>query len=132
MRVGRVMSSRHFGAEVCPERVTVPQVMLLRALVHGPVKMSEVATMLAIKPPAASATVAALEDRGYVERSNDPHDRRVTLVTPTDAGIAALHEGEQRRREYMRRFMAVLSEDDIRRLIDIHHKLLDALSTNTI
>ncbi len=133
VRMGRIMASRHFGPECCPETVTMPQALLLRAMeMQGAVKMSEVAALLAIKPPAASAAVASLEREGYVVRTVDTSDRRVTLVTPTSAGLDALHEAETRHRALMRRYFAVLSEEDIRKLIDIHHKLIGALTSNQI
>lgn len=133
LRMGRIMSSRHFGPDCCPDSITLPQAMLLRVIeAHGAVKMSEVAALLAIKPPAASAAIALLEREGYVERSVDSTDRRVTLVTLTSEGLNALHAAEARRRDIMRRHMAILSEDEIRSLIAIHNKLIEAMTSNQI
>ncbi len=128
LRMGRIMAARHTGPECCPDSLTLSQTMLLRGLESfGPSKMSDVAAMMAIKPPAASAAIAALEKDGYVERVHDDEDRRVTLVHVTDEGITALHNAEKLRREMMRRYLAVLSEDDVRSLIRIHHVLSTAM-----
>ncbi|NTU70636.1 MAG: winged helix-turn-helix transcriptional regulator [Coriobacteriia bacterium] len=129
LRMGRLMSARHFGSECnAPDAITLSQALLMRAIEsHGAVKMSEVAALLAIKAPAASAAIDALEREGYVERAADPSDRRVTLVTLTPLGCDALHAAETRRRDAMRRHMAVLTDDEIRTLITIHHKLIDAM-----
>jgi len=128
VRMGRVMASRHMGPECCPESITLSQTMLLRALAgHGACKMSDVASMMAIKPPAASAAIAALEKDGYVERVHDEQDRRVTHVHITAEGRSALHNAESLRRETMRRYLSVLSEDDVRSLIRIHGVLLTAM-----
>jgi DNA-binding MarR family transcriptional regulator len=133
LRMGRIMSARHSGPGCVPEALTMPQAMLLRAIEsHGAVKMSEVAAVLAIKPPAASAAVTSLEREGYVERAVDPGDRRVTLVTLTAEGLEALHIAEAHRREIMRRFLSVLSADEIRSLISIHNKLIEAMTSNQI
>jgi len=133
LRMGRIMASRHFGPESCPDSVTMPQAMLLRSMEsHGAVKMSEVAALLAIKPPAASAAVAALERAGHVERSIDPTDRRVTLVTITPTGRDALHVSEAQRHAIMRSFLAVLTLEEIRTLIGVHNKLIEAMTSNRI
>ena len=133
LRMGRMMSSRHSGPNCCPETITLSQAMLMRAMEsHGAVKMSEVAALLAIKPPAASAAIASLERDGYVERAVDPTDRRVTLVTLTSDGIAALHEAEARRRDIMRRYLSILSHEEIRMLINVHNKLIEAMVSNQI
>lgn len=111
----------------------MPQAMLLRMLeAHGPAKMSEVAATLAVKPPAASAAIDALEREGYVERAIDASDRRVTLVTLTPQGLAALHVAETYRRDVMRSYLSVLSEDEIRSMITVQNKLIEAMTSNQI
>jgi len=111
----------------------MPQAMLLRMIEsHGSAKMSEVAALLAVKPPAASAAVDSLEREGYVARAIDSADRRVTLVTLTPEGLDALHEAETLRREIMRKYLSVLSEHEIRGLISIHNKLIEAMTSNQI
>jgi len=128
LRMGRIMSSRHPGPGCGAESLTLSQTMLLRALdTLGPSKMSDVATAMAVKPPAASSAIAALEKAGYVERVHDDDDRRVTLVHLTGDGREALHAAERKRRELMRGYLSVLSEDDIRALIRIHHTLTTAM-----
>ncbi len=133
LRMGRIMSARHGSPDACSGMLTMPQAMLLRMIEsHGAVKMSEVAAVLAIKPPAASAAVASLERDGYVERSVDATDRRVTLVTMTPTGLDALHSAEEIRRQIMRRYLSVLSADEIRSLISIQNKLIEAMTSNQI
>ena len=128
LRMGRVMLSRHMGPECCPDSLTLSQTMLLRGLdAHGACKMSDIASLMSVKPPAASSAIAALEKDGYVERMHDAEDRRVTHVHLTEEGRSALHNAETLRREMMRRFVSVLSEDDIRSLIRIHNVLMNAM-----
>jgi len=107
--------------------------MLMRALeAHGPTKMSDVASLLGVKPPAASAAVDALEREGYVARVHDPEDRRVTHVHVTDEGRAALRDVEAKRRAVMRGYLTVLSEQDVRDLTRIHRTLIDAMEKGRI
>jgi MarR family transcriptional regulator, organic hydroperoxide resistance regulator len=133
LRMGRIMSARHGGQDACDGALTMPQAMLLRMIEsHGAAKMSEVAALLAVKPPAASAAVDSLEREGYVSRTIDSADRRVTLVTLTPEGLEALHTAEAHRRDIMRTYLAVLSEDEIRSLITVHNKLIEAMTSNQI
>ena len=133
VRMGRLMASRHVGPDCCPETLTMPQALLLRSLgQQGATKMSDIATLLAVKPPAASAAIAQLERVGYVERAIDSDDRRVTLVHVTEEGVAALHVAETARREAMSRYLSVLSEEDILSLIRIHKTLISAMDEGRV
>ncbi len=65
-------------------------------------------------------------------RAIDSADRRVTLVTLTPEGLVALHTAEAHRRDIMRSYLSVLSEDEIRSLITVHNKLIEAMTSNQI
>ena len=64
--------------------VTPSQMRALRILTsEGPLRASALAARLRIAPRSATEVVDALEEKGLVERSPDPHDRRATLVGVT-------------------------------------------------
>lgn len=132
-RIGRFMSTRYSGSESCREVMSMAQAMLARFLDHnGPSKMSDVAAMLGIKPPAASAAVDALEREGFVTRTHDPDDRRVTLVSLTDTGREALEAIESVARMEMRRYLEILPVEDVRHLVRIHRDILAAMSEGRV
>jgi DNA-binding MarR family transcriptional regulator len=58
----------------------------LRALMDGPVRMSELAGRLLTDKPYTTVVVDDLERRGLVVREADPQDRRAKVVTLTAAG----------------------------------------------
>lgn len=61
-------------------------------LARGQTPVNKVADALGIKPGVATGIIQRLVDRELVERNEDPHDRRVRLLTVTDRGFALLDE----------------------------------------
>jgi DNA-binding MarR family transcriptional regulator len=73
--------------------VTPSQMRAVRVLDHhGGVRSSELAQHLHIAPRSATEVIDALEGKGLVERSPDPHDRRATLVSLTARGTRLTEE----------------------------------------
>jgi DNA-binding MarR family transcriptional regulator len=56
----------------------------------GPDTTAGLARWEEISPQAMGVTVAALEERGYLERSPDPTDGRRSILTITEKGVAAI------------------------------------------
>lgn len=140
MRIGRLMATRHGAHEAhhsdtdpCHGELNPVHAMLMRALLASTsLKMADIASLLSIKPPAASAVVDALEHRGFVARTPSEDDRRVTLVSLTPVGCTALTHTEERRRTELRRYMELISEDDIRALLRIQNTFIDAIESGRI
>jgi DNA-binding MarR family transcriptional regulator len=66
-----------------------PRASALSVVVYGgPLPLSRLAAAEQVSPPAMTKTVAALEAAGLVRRERRDADRRVVLVTATDAGRA--------------------------------------------
>ncbi len=56
----------------------------------GPVGVGELARIDRSSQPTMSGAVASLVERGWVEKSPDPHDARACVVRMTEAGSAEL------------------------------------------
>jgi DNA-binding MarR family transcriptional regulator len=54
---------------------------------HGPLRLGELAQREAVAAPTMSRVLAALDERGAVERRPDPGDARSTLVSVSRAGL---------------------------------------------
>jgi DNA-binding MarR family transcriptional regulator len=67
------------------------KVKALYKLVHGPMTMRELTDGLATDKPYTTLVVDFLEDRGLVQRSRHPEDRRCKIVTATPAGLELAH-----------------------------------------
>jgi DNA-binding MarR family transcriptional regulator len=77
------------------------------------VPVGRLAELFAIGLPAASLLADRLVRTGFVERRNDPADRRRVLLSLSRAGerlVTDLREGSY---SVLRRWMAALSEDDL-------------------
>jgi DNA-binding MarR family transcriptional regulator len=53
---------------------------------HGPLRLGELAQREAVTAPTMSRVLAALDERGAVDRRPDPGDARSTLVSVSEAG----------------------------------------------
>lgn len=75
--------------------------------VQGPQKMSDLARLVAVGTPAATAIVDKMVRQEIVSREVDPHDRRVVRVSLTPKGVALV---EQLRRVHEKRLEEFLEK----------------------
>ena len=65
----------------------------------GPATSSDLARLDRISPQSMGVTVAALLERGLIERSRDPQDGRRIVLSITDAGRRTVHDKRGARTE---------------------------------
>ena len=105
---------------------------LLFAGEHGEqLRMTDVSRFMMVSKPAATQAVNRLVEQGYVERVDDPHDRRVVYIQPTEVGKRRFEEELELRMAVMRRAVARIGEERGRMLADILTDFLDALLAET-
>jgi DNA-binding MarR family transcriptional regulator len=86
MGVARTLR-RRFMAALAPWDLSPHQARALRVVCgRDGVRLSELAEALRIAPRSATEVADGLQERGLVERSPDPADRRAVVLTPTEAG----------------------------------------------
>jgi DNA-binding MarR family transcriptional regulator len=112
---------RHVSGWHLPEflavDVTMSQAKLLHLVSAQPgIGMSALAARLGVGLSAVSSLVDRLVEHGYIERNEDPSDRRQQLVTPTPAGEAVMDRMRQVNLEHMRILLVGLSDGDLRAL----------------
>ena len=71
--------------------LSMPQFILLRALRHGALSAGDLAQRFGVSRPTITRTVDGLVKKGLVERNVDLSDRRVAMISLTEAG-QRLHE----------------------------------------
>ena len=110
--------------------VSLSQLHVLWLLQHqGAMPMSRLAELLDVSLSNATGIIDRMEERGLIERSRVADDRRLVLVRPTAAGLAALSETESNRRERMRAVLGHLSAAERPVVLEALRSLRRALST---
>ena len=74
----------------------------------GVMTMSHLAEVLGVSLSNATGLVDRMEERGFIERSRVPEDRRVVLVRVTEAGTRMIQESDALSDELMRNVLARL------------------------
>ncbi len=93
------------------------------------VKVSELSGIVHSTKPATSKMLAALEEKGYIERIPDKKDRRVVYIRLSAVGEKKIKEAFAKMHDIAYRTIDRLGEEDARELIRILNKFYDALIT---
>ena len=92
--------------------LSMPQFSILMQLHHkGPCGMSEVSERFDITNAAASQLVDKLVQAGYIERAEDPSDRRAKQLKLAPQGAKLVEEGMNERHRWMDELTKHLSPD---------------------
>jgi DNA-binding MarR family transcriptional regulator len=97
----------------------------------GPMRISALATVLALDISTTSRHVSGLEADGMVVRQSDPADRRATLMSLSPAGREYLAVAIAERAAVLRTATAAWSDDEIATLHTLLNRLADDLGTLT-
>jgi DNA-binding MarR family transcriptional regulator len=125
MRVARTQR-RRFRDVLAPWDLSPHQARALSVVCSGDgVRLSDLAERLRIAPRSATEVADGLQDRGLVERSPDPGDRRAVLLRATDEGRRIRSEIGAARAADSAELYARLSEDDRATLARILRALTD-------
>ncbi|MGW7293499.1 MarR family winged helix-turn-helix transcriptional regulator [Streptomyces xiamenensis] len=85
----------------------------------GELRMGGLADLIGVDISVASRYATHAVERGWVERTPDPDDKRSRLLRVTDSGEELLAELSQRYAEALSRYLADWSDTDVRHLIEL-------------
>lgn len=95
--------------------ISMTQIHVLRQLEqHGTMSMSRIAEVLDVSLSNATGIIDRMAERGLVERTRPPDDRRVVLIQPSDLGIQALDETEGIKLDRIRSICTRLDDAQLR------------------
>lgn len=103
-------------------------VILNRIGEWGPLRLSALAERLAVDLSTASRHVHRLETEGYVDRDDDPSDRRASLLSLTPAGLDAVARIRTARQEAVARLLEDWPAEDRRDLARLLGRLVESLT----
>ncbi|NBE54588.1 MarR family winged helix-turn-helix transcriptional regulator [Streptomyces boluensis] len=83
---------------------------------YGEMRMSRLAELLAVDMSVTSRHVAHAADRGWIDRSPDPDDRRSRILRVTPVGSEQLQELSRRYTDALAHYLRDWSDDDVLQL----------------
>lgn len=99
--------------------LSMPQFSILMQLHHkGPCGLSEISERFDVTAAAASQLVDKLVQAGYLEREEDPHDRRAKLLTLSDTGRALIDQGTEERYRWMEELAVNINMEEHGRVVE--------------
>lgn len=90
---------------------------------HGPVTARDLGERLSIDKGQLSRNIRELEDLGFVARTPDPRDGRVSIITPTEAGLSRLEVARGPAGSRLGEVLGHWDVSDIRSLSTLLHAL---------
>jgi DNA-binding MarR family transcriptional regulator len=97
--------------------------LALRLFQHGPAVQRELSRALGVTPRYVTMLVDALQADGWVVRGPHPTDRRATVVSLTDRGMAAVSAMDAERRAWAQDLFGDVPSDDLATFVTIVERL---------
>lgn len=118
----------HFTQLLANEQMSLAQVGLLMLIKNKqPTSGSDLASHMRITRSAVTQLIDALDQQGFIQRQEEVHDRRISYITLSKQGIAKHAALEKIRRELYMKLAAVLDDNELRAIVNIHIKMITAL-----
>ncbi len=110
--------------------LSMPQFSILMQLHHkGSCGISEVSERFDISAAAASQLVEKLVQAGYLDRAEDPSDRRAKLLTLSAKGEELVQQGTEERYRWMDDLTSKLSVEEQKKVVEALNILTKAAQT---
>lgn len=90
---------------------------------EGPLRLTDIASILGMRKPSVSRHITSLEHRGLVRKDTDQHDARARTISLTPTGTRQLESIEYARAQTFHRLLANWDVKDLTRLAEILGRL---------
>ena len=118
--IARLARQQRRAAALEPHDLTASRLAALASLARlGPRTVGELAAVEGVQSPTMTRIVAKLEERGLVDKTEDPSDRRVTRLEATSDGIRLLEDLRSRESAYLARRLAQMDVGERRQLAQV-------------
>jgi MarR family transcriptional regulator, organic hydroperoxide resistance regulator len=106
-------SMRGWGLFAKSTGLSMPQFSILMQLHHkGACGLSEISERFEVSPAAASQLVDKLVQSGYIQREEDPSDRRAKLLNLTEKGRELIRQGIDERYRWVEELAGKLTAEE--------------------
>jgi len=113
LRVSLTRLNRRLRRQAAGHSLTPTQLATLATVERHPgVTPGELAEHEKMQPPSMTRVIAVLEERGLVERTPHPTDRRQVTVTCTEAGVELLRRERQMKEAWLAQRLKELSPEE--------------------
>lgn len=89
------------------------------------IKMAELATILNMSQSALTKNTKGLEKSGYIQKANDPVDRRSKKIALTDNGFIKLEEAKKTIYDFPDELIEKLGKEEASNLVRLLNKVSD-------
>lgn len=125
MRATRALR-RRWLTSLEPWQLTPHEFRALRAVGQGPSRLSDLAETLHIANRSVTDVVDTLQEKGLVERTPSPSDRRAIVISLTEQGRSLTGRIAQARTEAQTAFLAPLTDAETAQLAHLLSRLLES------
>ncbi|WP_217208754.1 MarR family winged helix-turn-helix transcriptional regulator [Streptomyces sp. AC550_RSS872] len=112
----------------CPAGSAAVLTLLSR---HGHMRMSKLAELLAVDMSVTSRHVAHVVERGWIERSPDPADKRSRILRLTPAGVAQVDRLSRCTTEMLAQRLSDWTDDEVAQLTRLMARLRSCFDEQT-
>jgi len=110
MRTCIMRLARQLRAERGDESLSFSQHSALAVIEsRGPISPGDLAAFERVHPPSITRIITVLRNRGYIERSSRPDDRRQALLSTTPKGRELIRSDRERRSEWLMTILKTLT-----------------------
>lgn len=114
-----------------PRHIRILDNIYMLAQQGGAVRISDVSDAMRSTRPSITKLVNELQKKGYVDKTPDTADRRVILVSLTDAGREVHEVYCLNYHEWLSQLLEPIPAEDIRAAIRAIHRAYELMSANT-
>jgi DNA-binding MarR family transcriptional regulator len=120
-------SMRGWGQFAKSSGLSMPQISILMQLHYkGSCGLSQISERFDISAAAASQLADKLVQAGYLERAEDPNDRRAKLLGLSEKGSKLVKHGIEERYRWMENLATTLSAEDQKKIASALETLTEA------
>lgn len=94
---------------------------------HGSLTIGELAAQEKVQPPSMTRTVNTLREKGLIARTPHAADRRVVVISLTDAAASVIRESRRRKEAWLNHRLKELTAEE-RRILREAAPILERLS----